>query len=136
VVPSATSIEAAVDGKPANEPRPTQEEDGRERDNDSDASSGHQHLGVSYRIEMFGLSSRTNDATCCTSSSVPSVTQPAVQSNQRSCHRPLKLALGPLFFACMLNPPPVQADVDRAPERWDVLSSDASHNHMPDHHVW
>ena len=44
-------------------------------------------------------------------------------------------ALGPLFFACLHNPPPVQPDVDRAPGRWDVLSSDASHNHMPDHHV-
>src|SRR3990172_999302 len=45
-------------------------------------------------------------------------------------------ALGPLFFACLHNPPPVQPDVDRAPERWDVLPSGASHNHLTDHHVW
>jgi hypothetical protein len=39
--------------------------------------------------------------------------------------------LGPLLFAVLRDPPPVQAEADRASGAWDV--PDNSHGHTPDH---
>jgi hypothetical protein len=41
-------------------------------------------------------------------------------------------AVGPVLFAALHDPPPVQAEIDRAAGGWDVVP-DMSHGGTPDH---